>query len=1088
MFEVITKYHDYIEKDVENGSSAFCITNHGNVAGWVKRKEISEKYNLKYIHGIEAYVTESIDEKLKDNYHLILLAKNWDGVKEINILSSNSYGGRGLDNGDYHFYHKPRMSKEEIFNTSDNIIILTGCLGSPLWQNYKANIMENFNSWKRFFVENKHRVYLEVQPHLTTEQKLYNKILLDMANENDMKLVATNDVHALNEEHDKVRKLLQQAKGTYYEPENPDEEEKLWMKNADEIRNEFLEQGVLPIEKINEAISNTVKIANSVEDFVLNRDIRYPEMYDNPTEVFQKAIQTGFKRRGLDKKSKEEQVTYFERINKEYKVFQKLKSTNFMLLEWNVSQWIRDNGLFTGPGRGSAAGSLISYLLEITDLDPVEHDLSFERFMNPSRVSLADIDSDMYADDRWLTQQYLLTHEKLHCAAIMTVGTYGLKGAIRDFGRVLGYNPFEINNISKQLIEDGGEVIIPDSLYNEHKELFDYSKKVNGVINNFGRHAAGILVSSDPIDDIVGTMRLSKFDYAVTQLNMKEIDGLNLVKLDMLGLDNVGLINKTVELANLPHLTPQSKDIIDFNDTDVIKAIAEDNTAIFQFTEKRSAKLLKDMFRDSTLNKIKQIIPDVTYIELLSLLTAALRPSGESYLENVINGEFTDNGHPELNKFLRRTLGNLVYQEQQTEFLVKFCGWTEAQGDLIRRGIGKKSVEIMDREVPKIKPSFIKTMMEKFGDSEEHATEVADRFVQVFMDSVNYGFNKSHAYAYSYIGYISAWLRHYYPIEFCTSGLRIWKDNQKKTNEIIHFAESKGIKVEKPKFRYSKGDYFFDKESNTIYQGTAHIKGNNSATGDLLFDFREKSFKYFVDFLLQLRDESVIVITDDKDSQSLSLQDIFDLSEEEVKNLDKDIKLNLKEKTDKYTFYQNSYPINKTKILSLIRLDYFSEFGSSKKLEKIFTEFDKVYKASNKTFKGKREKYLKLVEFENSLGEDEYSVFEKCEFDLFYTGKVSVVNKDIPPRYAFVIEADVKKTRTSAIVYSINKGMNIEIKVGAKIYKNVPFKPGDLVEIEETQAKPKMTKIDGNWQKHPTEKELWVNSLASIRKGVFEGK
>lgn len=1084
--EIVTKYTDYIEQDKINGVKAFCITNSGNVGGWVKRKEISEKYGMKYIHGIEMFVTESLEDKIKDNYQLILLAKNWEGVKEINILSSRSFNGRGLDDEDYHFHYVPRISREEVFNTSDNIIILTGGLNSPLWQNYIRNFDHEYTLWKNFIISNSHRVFLEVQPHNINEQKLYNQHLLKISSDYGLKIVATNDVHSLNPDHEITRNLLKLAKSDFLKAEE-NEDLELWDKNTNEIVQSFRDQNVLTEEDIQEAVNNTNIIADSIEDFELDRSIRYPKLYNNPTEVFQEAIKVGIKRRNIDKKPKDEQKMYFERVNKEYKVYQKLQSTDFMLMQWHVSQWIRDHNMYAGPGRGSAAGSLISYLLDITDLDPIEHDLSFERFMNESRISLADIDSDMYSEDRWEVQKYLLTHDKLHCASIMTIGTYGTKGAIRDLGKALGYTPLDIALISKSLIEEDGQVIIPNQIYADHKELFDYAKKIDGVINNFGRHAAGVLVYSEPLEDIVGTMRVNKFDYPVTQLNMKEIDGLNLVKLDLLGLDNVGLMNLTEKLAELPHLTPQSRDIIDFNDKNVIQSIAEDNTAIFQFEKKRSAKLLKDMFRDSTLKKIQENNPDVTYVELLSLLTAALRPSGESYLEDVINGNFTDNGHAELNAFLRKTQGNLVYQEQQTAFLVNFCGWSEAHGDLIRRGIGKKSYEIMNKEVPKIKPTFVKTMVEKYNDTKEHAEEVADRFVQIFMDSVNYGFNKSHAYAYSYISYISAWLRYYYPLEFCTAALQIWKDNQDKTNSLIKYAKSQNININPPTFRYSKGDYFFDKEKNAIYQGTSHIKGNNATTGDILYSLRNKKFDFFIDLLLQIRDESTILITVDEDKKKRSLIEIFNLSEDEVKALDKDISKDKKLQAGKYEITQNSYPINKTKFLSLIRLGFFDEFGSSKKLERIFTEFQKVYTPSNKTFKGKRDKYHSLLAFEKELPNSEYSIFEKCEFELFYTGQVSVINKDIPPKYAFVTGIEtIGKTRTSAIVYSINKGIEISIKVGSKIYKSIPFKEGDLIEIEETKSKPKNTKVDGVWKKHPTEKELWVESLTVIRKGNFK--
>ena len=273
--------------------------------------------------------------------------------------------------------------------------------------------------------------------------------------------------------------------------------------------------------------------------------------------------------------------------------------------------------------------------------------------------------------------------------------------------------------------------------------------------------------------------------------------------------------------------------------------------------------------------------------------------------------------------------------------------------------------------------------------------------MEIFISSAQYSFNKSHSVAYSYISFETAWLRTYYPLEYITAGLQIWNNNLEKTNRLITYAKTRNITIEQPKFRYSKGDYFFDKESNTIYQGTAPIKDNNAQTGDMLYTLRDKEYSSFVDFLVMLRDNLTITI----DSVETPILDVFKMSEDEVKQLDKDIKKAKKDEVDDYLIDQTSMSINKTKMLSLIRLNYFNEFGKNEKLEKVFTEFDKVYKPSNKTFSGKHKKYYALVEFENSLEDSSLPLFDQCTHELYYTGGISIVDETIPAQYAFVTES-----------------------------------------------------------------------------------
>lgn len=704
-FEIVTKYTDYINYAKENKLPAVAITNHGNVARWIKHKLGVEEAGLKYIHGIEAYVTMDLDVKER-GYHTILLAKNYEGVKQINRMSSKSF-----DRNDGHYYYKPRILFDDLVENVEkgNIFVTTACLAGGLSQTYdKSTLNEDdvskilsysdddltnrdeefpyslwFKKWVEFAVNNRDRVYLEVQPHIYKPQALYNKLLLTLAKEYGLKIIAANDIHALNPRHDELRKLIKKGKGGSYET---DDDFELWCKTYDEMLEGFDKQGVLSSEEATSALDATVEIVNQIEEFELDKSHKYPKLYEDEEAEFQKDIKQGFVKRGLNKLPVKERNKYVKRVNYEYSVYKKNGAISYMLADKAMIDAAKADGRHVGYGRGSVSGSLIAYLTGSTEIDSVRHGLSFERFMNPERVSLADIDHDWLGEDKLWVQEWLLNNPQLHAASIMTANTYGLKGGIKALARGMGgYTPLEVQDICNQIEDD----VIPDELYQSHRDLIDGAQEILGVIDSFGRHAAGIVLNTDTLDDTMGTQTISGWDYPVSQIAMKEIDYCNWTKFDVLGLDNMGLITRTCELAGLPFLTPDSTDIIDFNDENVWKSMRDFNVGIFQFEGDRAGKLLKDLFSDETLARIRTDVRDVNYIDLLSLCNAAQRPSGASYVEAVTEGKRKDNGHKALNDFLAPTLGYLVYQEQIMEFLVKFCGYSAGMADLIRRGIGE---------------------------------------------------------------------------------------------------------------------------------------------------------------------------------------------------------------------------------------------------------------------------------------------------------------------------------------------------------------------------------------------------------------
>lgn len=700
-FEVVTQFKDYVAYAKKHELHAVTSTEHGNVVRWIYRKELAEQAGLKYIHGMEAYVTMSLEGK--EAYHTILLARNYDGVKEINKLSSMSF-----NRTDGHFYRKPRILFNELKDTfkNGNIYITTACLAGFIYQNKpqkddteeirnnKKNVVQQ---WLDMAKLHKDMFYFEIQPHDNKEQAELNTLAIKYAKLIGCHVIASNDVHALNPKHNELRMIVKKGKRNGYDS---DDEFELWVKTYDEMVSSFQKQRVdfnvdiMSDEIITQGLQSTLDIADSVEEFELDKSHKYPKLYDNPEKEFQKRIKQGLKDRGILDKPKEERKVYLDRVKHEYEVYKHNGAIDYMLCHEDILNAAHDNDIDVGYGRGSVSGSLIAYLCHQTEMDSVKLGLNFERFMNPERISLADVDNDSFSQDQQWLQQWMLTNDRWYAASILTTNTYGLKGAIKAIAdgmdRYAG-KPQYIQSIRNQIDDKGN---YSNGLYEEHKELFDNAKQIVGVIDSFGRHAAGVLIDTNTIDDHVGTQTISKWDYPVTQVTMKEIDHYNWVKFDMLGLDNVGLISKACKLAGLPYLTPDSTDIVDFEDKKVWNSMRDNNIGIFQFEADRAGQILKDLFADDTIDKIENGFDNnkrtkVRYMDLLSLANAAQRPSGASYLYNVTHGIVKDNGHPALNEFLAPTLGNLVYQEQILNFLVEFCGYTAGAADVIRRGIGR---------------------------------------------------------------------------------------------------------------------------------------------------------------------------------------------------------------------------------------------------------------------------------------------------------------------------------------------------------------------------------------------------------------
>lgn len=1018
----INKPEHYVEYAKMLGMNAMAFSEHGSVLNWKHKKDLIEDAGMKYIHACEFYLTEDdIQENVhRDNYHCVLIAKNYEGVKEINLLSSQSF-----NRDDWHFYYVPRISVRDLYNTSDNIIITSACLAGVFNKGDKDLQKEML----KFFIANKNRCYLEIQHHNCKEQIEYNKKLYTISKKTGVPLITGTDTHALNQEYAEGRRVLQKAKGILFEDE---ESWDLIFKTYDELLDAYKLQNALPKDVYMEAIENTNNMANQIESFELDYTPKYPKLYNDSEKVFQQKIIEGLKDRNIND-SLPNYNEYLNQIKYEYKTYKHNDAINFMLLEEKYKKAMREQGIQYGYSRGSCSGSIIAYLLHITDVDSIKHKLNFQRFMNTERVSLADIDTDWYSKDREKVKKYLYSLHGLYCCDIVTFNTVQLKGAIREIGRALDIPLEEVNNICDSL------EVSEDDLRLKYPKLFYYADLVTDVIVSVGFHPAGLVVSPFPIEDYFGTFTTSTNEYPIAQWNMKEIDSLNFVKLDILSLDNIGLINETCKLAGIERFTPQTVP----DDIKVWNSIRDDTTLIFQFESAFASDYIKGLFSEKTISKIKKYNPDFSYIDLMSVANGALRPAGESYREALKQGDVKDNGHEALNKMLASTNGFLVYQEQVIQFLHEFCGFTMGEADIVRRNFAKKYGT--EKDIPRIHDGFIKTMTSKYGTSEDEAEKIVTDFLKVIEDASNYLFSLNHALPYSYIGYICGYLRYYYPLEFLTSALNIFESKADDTARIVAYANKVNIPIKGIKFGKSESGYTMDKENNCIYKGIASIKYCNSEIADCLLKLSKNHYNDFIELLKDIKEQKVI------DSRQLNI---------------------------------------------LIGLNFFSDFGRNKYLMDIVNMYDKlgnckiIKKANLESLSQEYglTEYL-IVKYSNKETAKQYSdidnnslikelckqipnkslsVKEQIEFENDVLGYIEYTNDKLNDFYWIVIDIKTYKNKDKPYftIRNLKNGRTVKTKIkDAKIFKQNPFDKYSVLVFKDFSYTNKVKKIDNKWIK-----------------------
>ena len=1022
----VTTFKQYIKRAQECGMTALAFSEHGNIFEWVHKKDAVEAAGLKYIHAMEAYLTERIpdegEEKIRDNYHCVLIAKNWEGVKELNRLQ-----GKAFSRTDGHYYYAPRITFAELFATSNNIIITTACVASALCRGTESAKA----SYLRFLTRHKDRCFLEVQHHNTQKQFEYNRYLANLSRETGLRLIAGTDTHCLNAEHELGRSALQRGKGVFFDDEVGWD---LTWKTYDELVEAYRTQDALSEEEYMSAINNTNVMADMIETFELDRSFKYAKIYEDGEKVLREKlfapetiepiIKEGFSR---------EEVT--ARLEQEIDTFNALNATDFILLEDHIVRWEHSHDMWQGPARGSAASSLALYALGVTEVNPLKYGFYFWRFMDKSKYSLADVDMDNSAKDRdklkfWMLNDHLDLPNVKTCE-IITFNTIALKGAIRDIGRGLDMPLDEVDMIAKavheETVDEDKIVTIDDSWRKKYPELFKYVDIVIGTIVSIGSHPSGVVVSDHDIESEFGLCYLKDDPYPVSCINMKELDSLNFTKQDALGLDNVGIINETCKLAGIERLSPKT---IDFEDDAVWNSIKEDTSLIFQMNSNYGQRTVDKMLSKDVYDKIKKQIPNMTRLDLLTFINALIRPCGKGVYDDATNGVVSKTGIKEIDDLLGSSMGYAIMQEPQMAFVQEFCGYDFLKADKLRKIIGKK-LGTRD-QLPIIKEGWEKNAKVKYNLTDEQSDKIINPFLQCILDATRYSFSLVHSLSYSCISYECAYLRYHYPLQYLTSCLNAWNGDDDKTAEAINYANSRKVKILAPKFRHAKAEYFYDLTTNSIYKGASSIKGLNAGYSDFLYSLKDNAYKTFTDLL--------------------------------------------------YDIQASGMP--RDQVETLIKLDYFEEFGTCKELATIFKQFQFFKKGEAKTIAKSKipdeitmsiikrnanetEKQFNKLNCHNILNEIEQYIMTmnlgdvdiktKIANQLEYMGYIGIkTNKPEDRPKIVILDMKVMKQREAVEPWgviidaqSIGSGKRSSYTVPYKLYKQARFNKTDVIKIRD---------------------------------------
>ena len=847
------KIKECVARVKELGMDSVAITDHGVMYGVIDFYRAAKAAGIRPILGCEVYVAPGsrFDKEAgagKDDryYHLVLLAENDLGYHNLMKIVS-----RGFTEG---YYYKPRVDLELLREYHEGLIALSACLAGEVQKNIQRGMYEEGKAaalrYQDIFGEG--NFFLELQDHGMPEQRLVNQSLLRMSQETGIELVATNDVHYTYAEDEKPHDILlclQTGKKLKDEDRMRYEGGQYYIKSEEEMRELF------PYAL--QALQNTQRIADRCQveiEFGVTKLPKYdvPEGYTS-WEYLRKLCYDGLAARYPDAGAQLK-----ERLEYELSTIRSMGYVDYFLIVWDFINYARTQDIMVGPGRGSAAGSIVSYCLGITSIDPIKYQLLFERFLNPERVSMPDIDVDFCFERRQEVIDYVVrTYGEDRVVQIVTFGTLAAKGVIRDVGRVMDLPYGYVDSIAKMIpgelniTLDRALTMNPElkKLYQEDeqvRELIDMSRRLEGLPRHTSMHAAGVVIGQKAIDEFV-PLSLGSDGSVTTQFTMTTLEELGLLKMDFLGLRTLTVIQDAQKLASKSTGREINVDAIDYDDKAVLNSIGTGKTdGVFQLESAGMKSFMKELKPQS----LEDIIAGISLY----------RPGPMDFIPKYIKGknhpELITYDCPQLEHILAPTYGCIVYQEQVMQIVRDLAGYTLGRSDLLRRAMSKKKGDVMQKE----RQNFV------YGNPEENVPgciangideKTANQIYDEMIDFAKYAFNKSHAAAYAVVAYQTAWLKYYYPVEFMAALMTSVIDNSGKVSEYIYTCRQMGIEILPPDINKGVGNFSVD--NGRIRYGLAAIKSIGRPVIEAIIKEREAAgeFKTLKDFIERLSGKEV---------------------------------------------------------------------------------------------------------------------------------------------------------------------------------------------------------------------------------------
>lgn len=1011
--DVIVSMEDYCKRAEELGHDAFFTTCHGLQGDLFQATTLAHQYGLKMIVGAELYYVPnrtSVDEngrKDRSNRHIIIIALNHDGIRDLNRIISESF-----ETG---MYYKPRIDKELLFSLNpQNVVITTACVAG-LWDDEEL-ILE----MKKHFQQN---LYLEVQDHNEEIQKKVNKRVLQLAQKHNIRIIHANDSHYIYPEDAKYRDLFLKAKGIVYEQETnfildyPD---------YDEIVKRYEIQGILNKNQIKEALESTYVFENVNCDDYINDEIKLPSVAENPNEELKRVITESWTQ-DKDRIPQEKRKEYLDAIRYEFNIIEKTNMANYFLIDYNIAKIAKEKygGVLTNTGRGSAPSFYTTKLLHLTNIDRLESPITLfpTRFMSIERIlgarSLPDIDLNTADAEPFIQASKDLLGEN-NCGWMISWKPLQESSGFRLYCKALDIDYDTVNEIAKDLDK-----------YREDpkwKDIIEESKRFIGVIEGVAESPCSMVLYDKDVRSEIGMIKTPNGKICCL-LDGYNCDKYKYLKNDYLTVTVWAIIRDVCQLAG-----------IDIPTIDELDNLLDEKT--FDVYQKGLTCTINQADSDYATGLVMRYKPKS--LAEMSSFVAIIRPGCASLLDDFIERKPYTTGVKALDNILEDSEHRLIYQESIMKYLI-WLGISEPQSYDVIKKIAKKKFK--EPELKALKEQLLEGWHKQVG--EEKGFEETWKVVE---DAAKYSFNASHSLSYAYDSLYGAYLKSHYPLEYYTVALNYyWRDAErtgKLTNELKYY----GITLEKPKFRYSKDEYFMDKEHNKIYKGTGAIKFVNKECSLYLYSLRENKYDTFIDLLAE--------ITTSKDEN-------------------------------------NKAYINSRQIDVLIQAQYFQEFGNNKKLSKVYEQFKNLYgrkiiaKDKIKEFNipasvfesdgvietEKQFKFenvcdiLKLIE--STTPDESFGIKEQVSFEMDALGYISMTY-DVDKKVCYVVDVDTKYT-PRVTLYCLNNGKSVLCKINKTTFKNNPIKKGQVIKALKFEEKYKQIKVNDIWQK-TNDKEWWLSA------------